>query len=172
MSGPAARVLVIGIGNPLRGDDGVGGRVIAELRDRRAAHAAGLPARVEIVEAYAPGPELLPWLDGAAGAVIVDATLAAGAPGTVTVWRDDEAVGGRGRQGDRGVDDLLTAARLARSLPPAVSLVGVEAESLEPGLALSPVVEAALPAAVAATIAEIGRIRALADPDAMTEVQP
>lgn len=171
MSAAVASVLVLGVGNPLRGDDGVGGRVVTELRDRRAAGTADLPADVELVEAGAPGPELLPWLAGAAGAVIVDATVAGGTPGTVMVWRDGEAAGPRARAGEASVDDLLATARLVRSLPRAVSLVGVEAGSLEPSLALSPDVEAALPAAVAATLAEIGRLRALANPDDTVEVR-
>lgn len=168
MSAQAAPVLVLGVGNPLRGDDGVGGRVVAELRHQRAAGTADLPANVELIDAGVPGPELLPWLAEAAGAVIVDAAVAGGNPGTVTVWRDGEACGGRS---GTGVDDLLATARLARSLPRAISLVGVEAVSFEPGVALSADVEAALPAAVAATLAEIGRLRAPGDDDESMEVR-
>lgn len=171
MSAAVASVLVLGVGNPLRGDDGVGGRVIAELRDRRAAGAADVPADVELVEAGAPGPELLPWLAGAAGAVIVDAIVAGGTPGTVTVWRDGEAAGVHARADELGLDDLLATARLARCLPQGVSVIGVEAGSLEPALTLGRDVEAALPAAVAATLAEIGRLRALANPDDRMEVR-
>lgn len=171
MSARAARVLVLGVGNPLRGDDGVGGRVVAELRDRLAVGAFGPPSHVELVDAGVPGPELLPWLDGVAGVVIVDAMRAGGTPGTVTVWRDAEATGGGGR-GAPGVDVLLAAAELTRAMPPALSLVGVEAGSLDPGPALSRDVEAALPAAVAATLAEIGRLRALASPGRGMEVRP
>lgn len=159
MSAIAAPVVVLGVGSSLRADDGIGRRVVAELDERRAAGAADLLVGVELVATEVPGPELLPWLAGAAGLVIVDAAVSGEAPGTVTVWRDDAAAG---TSAGPGVDDLLAVARVARSLPSAVSLVGVEAGSLEPGPGLSGEVEAALPAAVAATLAEIARVRATA----------
>lgn len=159
MSAIAAPVVVLGVGNALRADDGIGRRVVAELDTRRAAGALDLAVDVELVAAEVPGPELLPWLAGAAGLVIIDAAVGGEAPGTVSVWRDAAAAGG---VAGPGVDDLLAAARLTRSLPAAVSLVGVEAGSLEPGPGLSREVEAALPTAVAATLAEIARVRASA----------
>lgn len=163
MSGEAGSVLVLGVGHALMGDDGVGGRVVAELRDRRAAGSADLPLDVDLVDGGTLGLELIDWLAGAGSAVIVDAALVGGPPGTVAVWRDGPAadVAPSVPAGRSALDDLLATARLAGALPAAVSLVGVEPGSLEPGADLSGDVEAALPAAVQATLAEVRRLRLL-----------
>jgi Ni,Fe-hydrogenase maturation factor len=59
-----------------------------------------------------------------------------------------------------GVADLLAAAQLADVLPVAVALVGVQPGEIAIGLALTDVVRAALPAAVAAALDELRRLDA------------
>lgn len=167
MSAAAAPVLVLGVGNLLMGDDGVGGRVVAELRERRAAGSADLPPDVELVDGGTLGLELLDWLAAARGAVIVDAARAGGPPGAVAVWRDERAEAAPPAPGGRSpVDHLLATARLAGALPAGLSLVGIEPGSCEPGVRLSDEVEAALPTAVEATLAEVRRLRDLRRPPA------
>jgi len=96
--------------------------------------------------------------------VIVDAATDGGAVGTVAVWRDGEVAerpAGRGGGSVSPLDELLAVARLAGALPAAVSLVGIEPQTVAPGEQLSVTVAAAVPAAIEATLAEIRRVDAL-----------
>lgn len=165
-------VVVLGIGNVLMGDDGVGVRIVAEMETARAAGRGDLPTGVELVDAGAASLALLPWLSAARAAVIVDAATGGSEAGTVSVWRDGEVAerpdGGDGRR-QTPVGELLAIARLTGVLPTAVSLVGIEPDSVEPGELLSVPVLAAVPAAIATTLAEIHRVDALSSPRAGTE---
>jgi hydrogenase maturation protease len=160
-------IVVLGIGNALMGDDGVGVRVVAELEAARAAGRLDLPTDVELVDAGSAGLALLPWLAAARAAVIVDAATGGSEPGTVAVWRDAEVA--ERPAGDHGrrvtpLGELLAIARLTRALPAVVSLVGIEPHSVAPGELLSRPVLAAVPAALARTVVEIHRVDALSCP--------
>ena len=141
--------LVVGVGNPLRGDDGAG--PAAAERAARDPRLAG--ARFRTVVQLTP--ELAADVAGASVVVIVDAR--AGAPaGTVDCSPVDpppEAVPGRG--GTRAslshhLDPAALAglAGLAYSRIPPVFIVGIGAGRFDAGAPLSPAVAAALPEAV------------------------
>jgi hydrogenase maturation protease len=157
-------VVVLGVGNVLMADDGVGVRVVAALEAERAAGRLDLPAGVDLVDGGTASLALLPWLAEARAAVIVDAAIDGGAAGTVAVWRDGEVAerpAGRDGGSESPLGELLAVARLAGALPAAVSLVGIEPRTVAPGEHLSGTVAAAVPAAVEATLAEIRRVDAL-----------
>lgn len=167
-----APVLVLGIGNALMGDDGVGARVVEALRAGAADGSLDLPAGIELVDGGTLGLGLLPWLAEARAAVLVDAALVGGAPGTVVVWRDDLPAGdGADRRLDHagGVVDLLATARLTGALPGAVSVVGIAPGTMEAGDQLSAPVAAAMPTAAAVTAAEARRLDALTRAAAPTD---
>lgn len=158
MSAMAGPLLVLGIGNVLLRDEGVGIHVLRELERRAGQGDVALPPDTRLIDGGTMGLDLLPQLAGARAVLLLDAVDLRLAPGTVTVLRGDalraRACGTRAVE-RAGVGDLLAAARLADLLPAAVSLVGVQPAEVEVGLALTAVVRAALPAAVAATIAEL-----------------
>lgn len=162
MSAPVGPLLVLGIGNVLLRDEGVGVHLLRELERRAGRGDVVLPRDTRLVDGGTMGLDLLPRLAGARAVVVLDAVDLRLAPGAVTVLRGDAL---RSRAGTRavqraGVGDLLAAARLADVLPAAVSLVGVQPGEIAIGLALTEVVQAALPAAVAATIVELHRLDA------------
>jgi hydrogenase maturation protease len=153
--GPAGGVLVIGYGNSLRGDDGVGPRV-AEL-------AAADPRLAGAVVAahHQLTPELALDMSAARLVVLVDATTDA-APGVVAVRRVDPAGGASG--GGAGTDGgtsshhvgpgvLLALARDLYGAAPVTHVVSVGVANLETGEGLSPPVAAAVTAAVDAIAA-------------------
>jgi hydrogenase maturation protease len=70
------RRIVIGIGNPDRGDDAAGRLVARQLRGK-------VPADVEIVEHDGETAALIAAFDGRASAFLVDACVAGAAPGTI-----------------------------------------------------------------------------------------
>jgi len=146
---PGTRVLVLGVGNPLMSDDGVGQRLLAALAER-------LPALdgVEYLDAGTLGFMLLPRVEQCDGLLALDAAQLDAPPGTVRVFEGAEldvfVRSPRCSVHELGLRDLLDAARLTDSLPARRALVGVQPAELGWGVALSGEVEAALPVAVTA----------------------
>ena len=81
-AGPA--IVVIGMGNPLRRDDGVGSRVARQLE-------ALAPPGVEVRTHDGDGPGLMDAWEGMSAAVVVDA-VSSGAPAG-TIFRFDASAG-------------------------------------------------------------------------------
>jgi len=150
-----ARIAVIGIGNVLLGDDGVGPYIIELLR-------AGwqLPDDVALVDAGTPGLDLANYLLGREIAILVDAVAASGQPGEVRVYRDEELHNipalPRVSPHDPAVQEALWIAELAGKAPRVV-LVGIIPESTEPGVELSQAVQASAIKACAAVLDELTR---------------
>lgn len=150
------RILVAGVGNVLRGDDGFGPAVVQAL-----AAAGGLPAGVRVVEVGIGGIGLVHELmDGYDALVIVDAVERGGAPGSLYVLEpevpDVAAVPAPERHAL--ATDLhqavpwraLVMARAVGALPPVVRIVGGQpAETEDFSTELSPPVQRLVPAAVA-----------------------
>lgn len=134
------KILVLGIGNPLFGDDGVGPRVVQNLarRTRR----PGL----DFLDGGTAGPHLLGYLEGYSHLVVVDALDAGLAPGTICRLTPGEisSRGGKLSFHQTGLDDLLALARLAGRLPETV-ILGIQIERLGWGTDLSPAVAVRLP---------------------------
>ncbi|RMG45255.1 MAG: hydrogenase maturation protease [Acidobacteria bacterium] len=166
MREPVGRTLVIGLGNPLLSDDGVGWHVVRRLRTRGAA-----PAGVETCFSSRGGLALMERMVGYDQAVVVDATRCGVAPGTVR-WFDPEMTGPRNASSSH--DATLAAAlelgrRTGAALPPPgrVRVLGIEViDTVTIGEELSGPVRAAvdvavreLEAALAGTEGESGRCR-------------
>jgi len=154
------RTLVIGLGNPLLTDDGVGCRVAARLREDLDALAGR--DDVEIEEASVGGLSLMERMVGFDRAIVVDATRSGVAPGSV---RRLDPSGLPTQHSASGHDvNLATALELGRRLgaplpdDDAIVLVGIEAADVATfGERCTPRVEAAIPKAaaeVAALLAE------------------
>lgn len=134
--------LVIGYGNTLRRDDGVGVRV-AELLS-----ADGRLASVDVLAVHQLTPELAIEVGGASFVVFVDADPSV-APGAVEVRRlslDLEAAAEPGSSSHRvGILELLGLARELTGRAPDAVTVAVGVADLELGDGLTPAVDAALP---------------------------
>ena len=137
------RILVAGVGNLLRGDDGFGPAVTELL--------GHLPAGAEVVETGIGGIALLQELMvGCDGLVLIDAVDRGAAPGTIFVLEPD--VGEGVHEPDvhlANPDRVLSMAKTMGYLPDRVRIIGcqpLEMDELCQGL--SPVVARALPLAV------------------------
>lgn len=159
MTGLDARpAVVLGVGNVLRRDDGVGVRVLEQLRRLASRDASALPNRTRLVDGGTLGLDLLEEVGSAGTLLLVDALDLGLTPGTIRVLRGDEilaaAMAGQGSIGE-GVGELLSLARLQDSAPAAVALVGVQVGDTGFGEGLTPAVASAVPAAVAAACGEL-----------------
>jgi hydrogenase maturation protease len=148
--------LVLGIGNVLLQDEGVGIHVLDELRRRFVFDEA-----VELLDGGTAGVELLRYLDGRDHILIVDAVAAGHPPGTV--FRVEGADVPRMfhiriSPHQIGLSDVLATAMLSDALPGDMVMFGVEPETMTTGLALTPTVEASLDKLVGAVVDELRRI--------------
>ena len=155
--------LVIGIGNILLRDEGVGVRVVEELQRRADGGLLDVPPGTTFVDGGTLGLDLLHLIAATSTLILVDAVGLGTAPGCVTVIRGDAIEGtlaGHVSPHQVGVADLVAAARLMGVMPADASLVGIRPAEIDIGLALTPAVEAAVPEAIAAVCAELRRYSA------------
>lgn len=146
-----ARRLVLGIGNVLMGDEGVGVHAIEYLQRE------SWPADVELVDGGTGGFHLLDYLSAKEPLVMIDATFDGKPVGTVTTLRPKYASDfPRALSAhDIGLRDLVEAAQLTGALPD-VHLITVSIGIIRPmEMVLSPMVEAALPAVALAVRAAL-----------------
>jgi len=149
-------VLVLGLGNVLLSDDGLGPVTLARIeRDYQ------LPSQVRLVEGGTLGLMLLDELAQAAHVILVDAVATGAPPGTL-VRLDGDAV--RDAVRDRlsvhqvGVADLLDAARLIGRYPDSVVLLGLAPGSIGFGIERTNAVQEALGTLVSAVVQEVASL--------------
>jgi hydrogenase maturation protease len=138
---PEPKVLVLGVGNLLMGDEGVGVHAVRVVEE------AGLPGNVTVLDGGTGGFHLLSHLTECDAVVMIDATLDGRPPGTVSVveprYASDfpRALSAH----DIGLKDLVESAALVGRLPK-VTLITVSVAEVQPmQVEMSPVVAAAVP---------------------------
>lgn len=147
-----SRVIVIGIGNPDRSDDGAGRAAARALR-------AIVPSSVAVHEHRGEAAQIVEWLGGAQAAYCIDAAQSGLAPGTVR--RFDAAAAplpafmfGVSTHGF-GLGEAIELARALGQLPPRCIVYGIEGRTFEAGAPLSPEVAKAAVSVAARTAEEI-----------------
>ena len=151
MNACSAKTVVLGLGNILHADDGVGPQAISRLRaDSR------VPAGVSLVEGGTLGLELLPYLWDCERLIVIDAVDVGEIPGTILRMSAEElnSLPGKGSVHQLGVADLLVALRMMAQRQPAVVLLGVQPGNTDWSTALSSQVAAVMDTLVEAAIRE------------------
>lgn len=145
------RTLLLGIGNSLLTDDGVGIHVIEALR-------GCVDADVAVRDGGTIGLALLADIEDCAALIAVDAMELGAAPGTVATFTGDDMdvqLGGTKRTAHEvALCDLLQAADLIGRKPERRALVGIQPQATSWGLVPTPPVAAS----VATACAEVSRI--------------
>ena len=140
------RILVMGVGNTLMQDDGVG----TAVTDRLGA-APDANSDLELIDGGTIGLSLLPQIEDADGVIIVDAAELEAPPGTVRVFLDDQIdrqlSGKRRTVHEVALVDLFSAAAIRGRMPPRRALVAVQPACTEWGVELTDTVKAAVPEA-------------------------
>lgn len=136
------RLLVIGVGNALRGDDAAGLLAVRLLKDM------GLDCAT-IVEHCGEGASLMETWKGAPEVILIDAVSSGNAPGTI--HRLEPTVNPLSAQMFHGsthafsLPDAIEMARALHELPSRVIVFGIEGINFQAGADLSPEVSKALP---------------------------
>jgi len=153
-AGTQGDTLILGVGNPLRGDDGVGVLAVQRLLAR-----PDLPAGVAVVDGGTAGLGLIPLIENYRRVVLVDAVLMGEPPGTVRRFAWHEArVAGHEQPLSLHQSDLADALALAEalgSLPPVIIVYGVQPQHTDWEQPLSEAVARALPGLVNALLSEV-----------------
>jgi len=146
-----APVLVLGIGNTLLRDEGVGVHVVEALR------AHSLPEGVELCDGGTGGMDLLDVMEGRRTVIVVDAMQADHPPGTVLRLTPADLMrptGGGISIHEFGLLDTLGMARLMGTSPGEVVIFAIQPKDISLGLELSPELAATVPRVVETILAE------------------
>jgi hydrogenase maturation protease len=151
--------LVLGLGNPFRGDDGVGTSVIAALKGQ------DQPPNVVVMDGGTPGLETVLIWQGYQRVIIVDAADMGMQPGSWKRFKLGEAVfpvGESAMQGtlhSAGLAEALALAEALEIMPPELVFYGVQPASTGWSADLTEAVNAAVPALCEAISAEIADVK-------------
>jgi hydrogenase maturation protease len=149
-------ILVLGLGNILLSDEGVGVRIVEALD---ASH--NLPDGVELLDGGTSGMDLLDMVAERDCLIVADAVNAAGPAGRLIRLEDDDIrmlFETRFSPHQLGLSDLLAALRLVDKAPRRVVIIGVVPENLSLGLDLSAAAAGGRDAAVTMIVDELGRL--------------
>lgn len=138
------KIAVIGIGNILLGDEGVGVRIVEELRKR------DLPENVEVHDGATSGIALLNFLEDKDKVIIVDAVKGGEEPGTVHQFSIDKALEKPEMVSLHDIDFVMAyqTSKDILDLTEDITVIGVEPKTIEDGMELSEQVENAVPHAI------------------------
>jgi hydrogenase maturation protease len=145
------KILILGIGNLILRDEGVGVHAVRELEGRK------LPSHVEVIDGGTSLMELLPIIQEAERIIVIDALRGGGEPGTIYRITPDDLMAETERPLSLHQVGLLEVLGMARQLggDPQVVIIGVEPHEISWGMELTPEVEAKLPKVVEAVLEEL-----------------
>jgi len=147
-------ILILGLGNPLQADDGVGCRVAQALE------LLELPDNVEVMDGGTPGIGLLNLFEGRQRVILIDAAEMEREPGAVVRFRpEDVSLTGSTQRLSlhrTGVADALSLARTLGLALPEIVVFGVQPARVDWSESLSPAVQAAVPSVIQAVLKEVG----------------
>ena len=163
MTDSPAPIRILGIGNVLMGDDGLGPYAVEILRSRY-----DFPDHVELVDGGTPGLDFLPYISHARSVIVVDTVSSKGTPGTLKIYRDREIIGSapppRLTPHQPGLRESLMATELTDASPEEMVLIGVVPETVEQGTTLSEPVQAAVEEVLKTVLQELERLGVEAEP--------
>jgi hydrogenase maturation protease len=142
----ANRKVVLGLGNLLNRDEGLGVQALKPLDAQ-----LGEQSEFELLDGGVLGLNLLMIVEECSHLLILDAVNAGRSPGTVIELRKEQIplyAGVKMSQHQVTFQEVLGLANIRGHLPEHLHLIGIQPEDLSVGVELSPVVERALPEVV------------------------
>jgi hydrogenase maturation protease len=145
------RVVVIGMGNLLMKDEGIGIHAVQALQE------AGLPPQVRLIDG-GTSPDIIAYAGASAKLIIIDAARAGGEPGTVYRFRPEDLADARGDLAsahELGLVPNLKLMALLGNSPKETVIIGIEPKEIDYGLELSAELQQKLPDVVRTVLKEI-----------------
>ena len=147
------RIVVLGVGNTLLSDEGIGVRAIEKLQQDY-----DLPPEVVVIDGGTTGMEMLDDLSNADHIIILDAVRGGRAPASIIVLIGEQVpVFFKTKLSPHqiGLSDVLATLAFIGEQPGGVTVIGVEPVSLETGMELTPQVKARLPELMELVVTEL-----------------
>jgi hydrogenase maturation protease len=146
-------LLVIGLGNILLQDEGVGVRLVERLDER-----FELPGGVEVLDGGTSGMELIHSIADRDALILCDAVRSDAPPGTILRITGEQLPSffqTKLSPHQLGVSDVLATLTLLERVPQSVTLIGIVPQDLDLGMELSPKIESVIEDALELVVAEI-----------------
>lgn len=146
-------ILILGIGNLLLKDEGVGVHVVNRLRD------INLPCNMEVLDGGTLGFDLHLYIEGRKKVIVIDAVMAGEPPGTIYRFTDSDIVAEAKVSLSAHDIDFTDVLKTAHFLghKPEIIFIGIEPKDISEGLELSPEIEKKIPKVIDVVMREIGR---------------
>jgi hydrogenase maturation protease len=144
------KILIVGIGNILCCDEGVGVHVIQEMEDME------LPDHIELLDIGTSTPDLISHLEGVRKLIVIDALKAGGSPGTIYRCKPEDLLANE--EGPISLHEigLMETLNMAKKMGREIDavIIGVEPKVLDWGVDLSGEVKKQIPAIIEAVLKE------------------
>jgi hydrogenase maturation protease len=138
-------ILILGIGNILLRDEGIGVHVVNQLTDMI------LQPDVELMDGGTMGIDLLFYIEGRKKVIVIDTVKAGEPPGTMYRFTDKDLSFKKDvLRTAHGIDfsDVVRTAQTMGTKPDEIVFIGIEPESMEEGMELSPLIAERIPAII------------------------
>jgi hydrogenase maturation protease len=145
--------LVLGLGNTLLGDEGIGVHVVQRLRSRYC-----FPETAQVLDGGTLGLDLLPYVEDADCLIVIDAVQMDTEPGTIVRLEGEEVpafLSVKVSPHQMGLPDILAAAKLRGRYPGDIVLWGVQPGVIDTTLELSASVASQVDALVQGVLADL-----------------
>ena len=129
-------ITILGLGNILMSDEGVGVHVVNEFQKRYA-----VPEYVAIVDGGSAGLDLIPFIEGREKVLMVDAVNFDQEPGFIDTLENEEIpirLTQKASMHHLGLMDVLCIVRMSGNLPNELCIIGIQPKSLELGIDMTP----------------------------------
>jgi hydrogenase maturation protease len=145
------RIVVIGVGNLLQKDEGIGIHAIKALQEMK------LPPDVELIDG-GTSPDLITYTRAGDKMIIIDCAKAGGKPGDIYRFKPEDLAAGKGTltsAHEMGVVENLNLMAMTGNKPKDIVIIGIEPGEIDWGMELSPILQKALPRLIEVVVKEI-----------------
>ena len=146
------KTVIVGIGNILLGDEGIGVHVVSALRSK------DLPSNVEVIDGGTATLDLLPIINGVSKLIVVDAVKGKGEPGSIYRFTPDDIKTEKKTATSLhqiGLLDVLEMAAKIGEKPKSTVIIGIEPQNTDWGLEPSAKIKEKIPKIIDVVLNEI-----------------
>jgi hydrogenase maturation protease len=145
-------ILILGIGNILLKDEGVGVHTAKRMMEM------DLPPDVEVMDGGTMGLNLLFYIEGRKKVIVIDTVLVGDPPGTIYRFTDESLVDNKPMlRTAHGIDfsDVIKTSKMLGTKPEEIVFIGIEPESIDEGLEMTPTIEKRVPVLIKMVMKEL-----------------
>jgi len=144
------KILIVGIGNILCRDEGIGVHVIQEMEDME------LPGHIKLLDIGTSTPDLISLLEGVKKLIIIDALKAGRSPGAISRCKPEDLLANEEGPISLREIGLIETLNMAKKMGKEIDavIIGVEPKVLDWGVELSGELKKQIPAIIEAVLKE------------------